>query len=135
VFIVKTIIAPMRYRVRARLKPGQAQALRRAIDDGSLGDGSIAGDEYCRNMSEARLSSDGLAEWIEVCFCHVPLEEERPYWEEYFDLMTVDDAVDRRACQHETGRAWWHCVGCDCTRKLERQLKTQGERFYDSLSG
>ena len=35
----------MRYLVTARVKPGRAEALDRAIDDGTLGAGSIAGDE------------------------------------------------------------------------------------------
>jgi predicted small secreted protein len=36
----------MRYLVKARVKPGKEQALLTAIRDGSLGRGSIAGDEY-----------------------------------------------------------------------------------------
>lgn len=123
----------MRYLVRARLKPGQAQALKCAIDDGTLGQGSIAGDEYLHNMADARLHGDGTAEWIEVCFCHTPLAEERDYWEEYFDLITVEDAVDRRACKHESGAQPWSCVNCTCTRKLEQALRCQGMPFYASL--
>ena len=33
---------------------GKEQALERAIEDGTLGRGSVAGDEYQRNMEEAR---------------------------------------------------------------------------------
>ncbi len=44
----------MRYLVTARVKPGRAQALARAIDDETLGRGSVAGDEYLRNMASAR---------------------------------------------------------------------------------
>ena len=36
---------PMRYLVTARVKPGRRAALDRAIEDGSLGRGSIAGGE------------------------------------------------------------------------------------------
>jgi hypothetical protein len=115
------------------VKPCQAQALKRAIDNGTLGLGSVAGDEYLRNMAEARLHSDGTAEWIEVCFCHTPLAEERDYWEEYFDLIMVEDAVDRRACKHESGKQWWSCVDCTCTRKLEQALRREGTPFYESL--
>ena len=38
----------MRYLVTARVKPGRCDALDRAIDDCTLGTGSIAGDEYSR---------------------------------------------------------------------------------------
>jgi hypothetical protein len=123
----------MRYRVRARVKPGQAKALKRAIDADTLGQGSVAGDEYLRNMAEARLHGDGTAEWIEVCFCRVPLAEERDYWEEYFDLITVEDAVDRRTCKHESGKQPWSCVDCTCTRKLEQDLRQRGLPFYENL--
>jgi len=34
----------MRYLVTARVKPGRGDALERAIDDRTLGEGSIAGD-------------------------------------------------------------------------------------------
>jgi hypothetical protein len=63
----------MRYLVTARLKPAAAPRLRRALDRGTLGRGSIAGDEYERCMKEARLV-DGLARWVEVCFCPQPLD-------------------------------------------------------------
>src|SRR5436853_5153880 len=74
----------MRYLVRARVRPGKEEDLLRAIDAGTLGTGSVAGDEYLSNMQSARLCDDGTARWVEVCFCAEPLEEERPYWEEVF---------------------------------------------------
>ena len=54
----------MRYLVKARVKPGREQALLRAIRDGSLGRGSIAGDEYLHDMQQARTATDGtVAPW------------------------------------------------------------------------
>ena len=76
----------MRYLVTARLKPGQEQPLAGAIADGTLGEGSVADDEYQRNMRQARLCANGSVRWVEVCYCATPLEEERPYWGEYFEL-------------------------------------------------
>ena len=73
----------MRYLVTARVKPGREQALAEAIEQGTLGAGSIAGDEYVRNMECARRLRDGTVKWVEVCYCATPLQEERPYWEEY----------------------------------------------------
>ena len=67
----------MRYLVTARVKPGREADLLRAIESGVLGKGSVAGDEYLRNMSEARIREDGKIRWVEVCFCDVPLAEER----------------------------------------------------------
>ena len=123
----------MRYLVKARIKPGRAQALRRAIAAGPLGRGSIAGDEYLHHMRQARLAADGVAQWIEVCFCAEPLDEERPEWEEFFELLSVQDAHARRNCRHENGTVPWACGDCDCTRKLERTLATRVRPLLESL--
>jgi hypothetical protein len=119
----------MRYLVTARVKPGRRDALGRAIDDGTLGAGSIARDEYLDNMAHARELPDGSVKWVETCFCATPLAEERPYWEAYFDLLTVKDAHARSGCRHETGEEYWACSGCDCTRRLEKALETKGVPF------
>src|SRR5277367_260202 len=123
----------MRYLVRGKVKPGKEQSLVRAIDSGTLGEGSIAEGEYLRNMRDARLCGDGTARWVEVCYCPTPLLEERPYWEEYFDLTKVQDAHDRRKCRDENGSEPWACSDCDCTKRLERKLKESGTVFLDSL--
>ena len=121
----------MRYLVTARVKPGRRDALERAIDDGSLGRGSIAGDEYVHNMREARQLPDGCVKWVETCFCPTPLEEERPYWEGYFELLTVKDAHARSRCRHENGTEYCACSSCDCTARLETRLAGQGDPFMD----
>jgi hypothetical protein len=124
----------MRYLVRARLKPGKALALRAAIDRGELGRGSIAGDEYRHNMEQARRLADGTVKWVEVCFCAAPLAEERPYWEEFFELESVTDAHARRNCRHENGTEAWACSDCDCTQVLETRLAGQGVPFLRTLA-
>lgn len=123
----------MRYLVRARVKPGREAALLRAIANGTLGEGSVAEGEYLRNMREARLAGDGTARWVEVCYCPSPLLEERPYWEQYFDLTRVQDAHDRRRCKDEDGSEPWACGDCDCTARLERRLASAGESFVAAL--
>ena len=125
----------MRYLVKARVKPGKEQALLKAIEDGTLGRGSVAGDEYLWDMQQAREARDGTAHWIEVCFCRVPLEEERPYWEEYFDLISVKDAHARRNCRDLNGTEPWACSECDCTRRLEEKLRSSGRSFLTRLRG
>ena len=123
----------MRYLVKARVKLGQAKSLAEAIDRGTLGKGSIAGDEYQHAMQEARIDRAGVATWVETCFCDPPLEEERPYWEKYFELLSVGDAHSRRNCRHENGTEPWACGDCDCTAKLEERLAGQGEAFLSKL--
>lgn len=123
----------MRYLVKARVKKGQEKPLLEAINDGTLGQGFIAGDEYQYDMQQARIGSDGTAQWIETCFCATPLQEERPYWEKYFDLLSVKDAHARKNCRHENGKESWACTDCDCTERLERRLSVWGESFLESL--
>jgi hypothetical protein len=117
----------MRYLVTARIKPGRRAALRKAVDNGSLGAGSVAGDEYLHDMAQARELADGRVKWVETCFCATPLAEERPYWEAYFDLLSIKDAHARSKCRHENGTEYWACCDCDCTARLEARLKTEGE--------
>ncbi|HEX7185911.1 MAG TPA: hypothetical protein VF756_29070 [Thermoanaerobaculia bacterium] len=123
----------MRYLVTARVRPGREAALARAIEDGILGRGSVAGDEYLRNMAQARRIEDGRVRWVEVCFCWEPLEEERPYWEEYFDLVRVQDAHSRRKCRDLEGTEPWACGDCDCTERLEERMESWGRPFLEVL--
>jgi len=115
------------------VKPGRETDLLKAIEDETLGLGSVAEGEYVRNMKDARLCQDQTARWVEICYCPTPLQEERPYWEEYFDPARVQDAHDRRKCRDENGSEPWACDGCDCTAKLEEKLKTTGTPFIDVL--
>ena len=125
----------MRYLVRGRLKAGRELALLDAISEGALGVGSVAEGEYLRNMNDARLCPDHTVRWVEVCYCPTPLQEERPYWEEYFDLVKVQDAHDRQKCRDQNGSEPWACGECDCTSRLEKRLQSTGEPFLDALRG
>ena len=122
----------MRYLVKAKVKPGQEKPLLAEIESGTLGEGSVAGDEYLHDMTKARIGADGVCTWVEVCFCSTPLEEERPYWEGYFDLLQVKDAHSRKDCRDANGTEPWACCDCDCTRKLEQRLEMIGEPFLKS---
>jgi hypothetical protein len=124
----------MRYLVKGRLKPGREKWLLQSIDDGTLGHGSVAGDEYLHDMRHARLDENGLAHWVEVCFCATPLEEERPHWEQFFELVQIKDAHARENCRDANGTEPWACFNCDCTRRLEQRLEKTGESFLKSLN-
>ncbi len=104
-----------------------------AIENNSLGRGSVASDEYLHNMNQARLDENGVAQWVETCFCAAPLAEERPYWEEFFELLSIKDAHSRKNCKHENGTEPWACCDCDCTRRLEEKLSRFGKSFLETL--
>ena len=124
----------MRYLVKARVKHGKEKALLKAVEERSLGRGSIAGDEYLYDMEQAHLMGNGTAEWVEVCYCATPLQEERPYWEEYFNLLRVQDAHSRRNCRHENGTEAWACSNCTCTQRLEERLRKTGKPFLKTIA-
>ena len=123
----------MRYLVRARLKPGAAESLLDAVETGALGAGSVAEGEYLRNMQAARMGHDASIRWVEVCYCPTPLAEERPYWEQHFELTRVQDAHDRSRCRDKNGSEPWACENCDCTERLERKLAVWGAPFLETL--
>src|SRR5438445_11400743 len=89
--------------------------------------------DVCSSDLDARLCEDQTTRWVEVCYCPSPLLEERPYWEEFFDLTRVQGAHDRRRCRDENGTEPWACSSCDCTQRLERRLVETGESFLDVL--
>jgi hypothetical protein len=123
----------MRYLVKARIKPGKKASLLEAIENKTLGQGSIAGEEYVYDMEQARVAEDGSAHWVETCFCPIPLQEERPYWEEYFELLSVKDAHSRKSCRDLNGTEPWACSNCDCTKRLEERLRQRGAPFLASF--
>ena len=125
----------MRYLVRARVEPGRESELLKAIGSGTLGEGSVAEGEYLRNMNDARICDDQTVRWVEVCYCPTPLQEERPYWEGYFELTRVQDAHYRRKCRDENCTEPWACNDCDCTAQLEKKLETTGTPFLRWLKG
>jgi hypothetical protein len=120
----------MRYLVTARLRRERAKALARAIESETLGAGSVAGGEYLRNMRDARELEDGRVQWVEVCYCPTPLQEERDYWEAYFVLEKVQDAHARSRCRDLNGAEPWACSGCDCSARLEARLAGKGRPFH-----
>ncbi len=62
----------MRYLVRARVKAGREADLLKAIENGTLGCGSVAEGEYLRNMKDARVCEDQTTRWVEVVLLSHP---------------------------------------------------------------
>src|SRR5216117_3964183 len=93
---------------------------------------SVAADEYLRNMAEALELTNGTVQWVEICYCPTPLQEERPYWERYFDLLKIQDAHARSRCRDLNGSQYWACENCDCTERLEARLQKKGRPFRTS---
>ena len=123
----------MRYLVKAKLRPNKEKELLQAIKTRTLGEGSIAGGEYLRDMYQARQLKTGVTCWVEVCFCPEPLQEEIPYWEEYFEILEIKNAHSRKKCKDLNGTEPWACLDCDCTERLEARMKNWGALFIAKL--
>jgi len=119
----------MKYLVKAKLIPEKKEKLLQQVANDTLGEGSVAFGEYARNMRLARVLDDGTLCWVEVCFCNEPLNEELPYWQEYFQDIIIENARDPEGCLDINGQERYACMECDCTQKLEAELSTWGEPF------
>jgi hypothetical protein len=119
----------MKYLVKAKLKKTKESDLLEEIRSGTLGAGSVAFGEYIKNMNEARMLEDGTVCWIEICFCASPLNEEKPYWEEYFEDIIVENAQDPKFCQDSNGELKRACFECSCTDELEEKMLNWGMPF------
>jgi len=86
-----------------------------------------------RNMTQARVDDKSIVSWVEVCYCEKPLNEEAAYWEEYFELVSIEDAHARRNCRDDNGSEPRACADCDCTDPLEEKMRNRGQRFLDVL--
>jgi len=123
----------MRYLVKAKVRDGKAGELHERINTETLGSGSVAFGEYVKNMHRARRTEDGTVCWVEVCFCAVPLQEERPYWEHYFENIRTENAHDPKNCQDENGKCSRACLDCRCTARLEKEMEGWGTPFFNWL--
>ena len=52
---------------------------------------------------------------------------------QFFELLKVQDAHNRKNCRHENDTEPWACTDCDCTRRLEQRLAETGEPFLKTL--
>jgi len=69
----------MRYLVRARVKPGKEARVGSRHREPDAGARSVAGDEYLRNMTDARIRSDGSIRWVEGVFLRDAAGGRAPY--------------------------------------------------------
>jgi hypothetical protein len=79
----------MEYLVTARLRPGQAGALREALESGRLAEGEVYEDEIQRALAEAVVEGD-VVRWSETCYCSPPLKAERSVLDIYFEQIDVE---------------------------------------------
>ncbi len=127
----------MKYLVRARIKEGTEDKLRRVIVDGAVpGAPSYFADHLADCFAQARRQDDGSVLWIETCYCEryfgKPLAEEKEYIARYFVLGRVKKVIAAKKCGDMTGEEPFKCEACDCELPLRRRLT--GPPLRDLLS-
>ena|ERR1043166_8689115 len=110
----------MRYLVEAKLKVAKQRDLVRAIDNETLGRGSIAGDEYLHNMNQARVNEHGIATWVECCFCDPPLAEEHPTGKNSSIWSALKTPIPGAIVGTKTGLSRGHAASAVARRSWKR---------------
>ena len=67
----------MEYRVKAKPIKEKLPAFYKALTDGSVENQRPDGSEIVASMKRARVTSPGVIEWYETCYCPTPLQRER----------------------------------------------------------
>lgn len=88
----------MIYRVRARYIEDRLAEFFEKLTDGTILNQEPDGREIVASMRRARVTSPGVVEWSEKCFCEIPLDHERrTVYDRYFtdfEDASVEDHID-----------------------------------------
>jgi len=96
------------------------------------GAGSVAEGEYLRTWRKPA-SRRRLGPLVEVCYCDVPLAEERPIGK---NLRVVRVQTARPgALQGFERQRTVACGDCDCSARLEQRLKERHAHFWKYSAG
>lgn len=74
----------MLYRVRARIIGKKLENFFHKLTDESIEKQKPDGMEIVASMRRAKISSPGVVEWCETCYCPTPLAHERQTVYDYF---------------------------------------------------
>jgi hypothetical protein len=98
-------VIKVEYRVKAKPIPEKQAAFYSALTDGSVENQSPDGSEIVASMRRARVTSPGVIEWYETCYCSTPLQHEREtVYDQYLTNIETVPAVDTPEI---TGESFW----------------------------
>ena len=98
----------MLYKVKANPIQNELPAFYLALTNGTVQDQTPDGAEIVSSMKRAKITSPGVIEWYETCYCPSPLRHER------------ETVYDRVFSNIET-------------QSVEELGEIEGESFWDSL--
>ena len=86
------------YTIKAQLIAEKMSEFYGKLTDGSISSQKPDGAEIISSMNRAKITSPGIVEWSEQCFCNTPLKHEREtVYDKYFEQLEtvlVDDYVE-----------------------------------------
>lgn len=77
----------MIYKVRAKYQEDKLQQFFNKLTDGTIINQKPDGAEIVSSMKRAKITSPGIIEWYETCYCPAPLQHER---ETVYDQFLTD---------------------------------------------
>jgi hypothetical protein len=95
----------MEYRVKAKPIQDKLSAFYKALTDGSIENQKPDGSEIVASMRRAKITSPGVIEWYETCYCQTPLQHEREtVYDQYLTNIETVHAVESSEID---GESFW----------------------------
>ena len=95
----------MIYKVRAKFSEENLAEFYGKLTDGSISNQKPDGAEIVASMQRAMITSPGVIEWYEMCFCPTPLRHERAtVYDHYLSEITTEDAENYGEVE---GESFW----------------------------
>ena len=95
----------MLYRVRASILQDNMEKFFQKLSDGTIEQQEPDGPEIVASMRRAKLTSPGVIEWSETCYCPTPLAHERETVYDYF--LSEMDTEEISARPEIEGESFW----------------------------
>ncbi len=95
----------MIYKVRAKFIEEKLGDFYEKLTDGSITGQRPDGEEIVTSMKRAKLTTPGVVEWNEMCFCPTPLQHERKtHYDLYFSDIETELVKDYGEVE---GKSFW----------------------------
>ena len=95
----------MEYKVKAKPIKEKLSAFYKVLTDGSVENQRPDGSEIVASMRRAKVTSPGVIEWYETCYCPTPLQHEREtVYDKYITNIETELAEGRTEIE---GESFW----------------------------
>jgi len=95
----------MIYKVRAKFIEERLGDFYAKLTDGTINSQRPDGQEIVDSMKRAKLTTPGVVEWFEMCFCPTPLQHERKtHYDFYFSDIETELVEDYGKVE---GKSFW----------------------------